>query len=62
MMLFVNDDSLDDLVEVDDDLILVDLDDLVIERVQILIYEICFDEYLDDDLVDDEQELENEKI
>ena len=62
MMLFVNDDLLDDLVEVDEALISVDFDDFEIEQVWILIFEIYFDEYFDDDLADEELRLESEKI
>ena len=61
MMLFVNDDLVDDLVERDEVLILVDFDDLVIEQVLILIFEIYFDEFFDDLVVED-LELKNEKI
>ena len=62
MMHSVNDDVLDDLVEDDnDDLILDDSHDLETEREWISIYEICCDEFLDEDF-DDEAKFVNEKI
>ena len=62
-MLSVSDDSLDDLVDDDnDDSILVDFHDFEIEREWISICEIYFDEFFDEDLGDDEVKFVNEKI
>jgi hypothetical protein len=61
MMLFVNDDLLDDLDEGSEDLISEVFRDLEIEQEWILIYEIYFEGSLDDDLDDDEAKFVNEK-
>jgi hypothetical protein len=65
MMLFVNDDLLDDL-EVDSEVLILEIFedsvDLVIEKVWILILEICYEEYLVDDLEVEEQRYVNEEI
>ena len=65
MMHSVNDDLLDDWG--DDNEVLIseifeDLEDLVIEKVWILIFEICLDESFEVDLDDDEAKFVNEKI
>jgi len=64
MMLFVSDDLHDDFDEIDDLIfeISVIFDDLVIEQVLILIFEIYYDEYFEVDLVDDEVRLKSEMI
>ena len=64
MMLFVNDDLREDLVEIDDLILetLVIFDDSVIEQVLISIFEIYYDEFFEDDLVDDEVRLKSERI
>jgi hypothetical protein len=65
MTLSVNDDLHDDLAEDDEASTLVIFDDLVdfeIERRWILIFEICYDEYLEDDLVEEVVKLEGERI
>jgi hypothetical protein len=63
MMLFVNEDLLDDLDEDDnDDLILVDFHDLEIEREWISICEIYSEDFLDEDSDEDEVKFVNEKI
>jgi hypothetical protein len=63
MMLSVNDDLLDDSDEEDnEDLILVDFHDLGIEREWISICEIYSEDFLDDDLDEDEVKYVNEKI
>ena len=64
-MLSASDDLRDDLEADNDDLILEISDDLVDsddENEWILIFEICFDEFSDDDLDDEEQKSANEKI
>jgi hypothetical protein len=65
MMLSVNDDSLDDFDD-DSEVLILEISeglvDSVIEKVWILIFEICFDEYLVDDLVVEEQKCVNEMI
>ena len=59
----VNDDLLDDLVDDDnEDLILEDSHDLEIEREWISICEIYSEDFLDDDLDEDEVKYVNEKI
>jgi hypothetical protein len=61
----VNDDLLDDLDDDNEDSILVIFDDLVdleIEKGWILIWEICSDDFLDEDSDDDERKCVNEKI
>ena len=61
-MLSVSDDSLDDLVDDDnDDSILVDFHDFEIEHEWISIYEIYLDEFFDDDSDEDEVKSVNEK-
>ena len=64
MMLFANDDLHDDLAEIDDSIFEISVvsDDLVMEQALILIFEICFDEFLGVDLVDDEVGLKSEMI
>jgi hypothetical protein len=62
MMHSVNDDLLDDLADDDnEDLILEDSHDLEIEHEWISIYEICLDEFSEDDLGDDEAKSVNER-
>ena len=64
-MLFVSDDLHDDSDDELDDLsseIFDDFADFEIEKVWILILEIYFDEYLVDDLDEDELRYVNEKI
>jgi phosphate uptake regulator len=63
MMLSVKDDLLEGFDELDDeDSISVDFRDSEIEREWILIWEICLEEYFEDDLEVDEQKFVNEKI
>ena len=58
------DDLREDLVGIDDLIFetLVIFDDLVIEQVLISIFEIYYDEFFEDDLVDDEVRLKSERI
>jgi hypothetical protein len=65
MMLSVNDDLLDDFDDDNEVLILEifeDLADLVIEKVWILILEICYEGYLGDDSVVEGRKYVNEMI
>ena len=61
MMHSVNDDSLDDSDDDNEDLISVAFHDFEIEE-WILIWVICFDDSFDDDLGDERQKFVNEKI
>jgi hypothetical protein len=65
MTLSVNDDSHEDLVDEMEVLILEiseDLVDLEMEKESILIWEICLEDSLDEDLDDDELKYVSEKI